>query len=342
MIDRVSVEAVRLLRQSLGNQVLLLAHHYQRPEIVALADSVGDSLQLSRIAERTSAPKVVFCGVHFMGETAAILAPPPTEVYLPEPLAGCPMAEMADVTDLERIFLHLQESLAPRTIVPVTYVNSTAEVKAFTGRNRGAVCTSANASRVLMWARGQGDAVLFVPDRMLGANTAAQIWPEARLLTVDPFEPLPADSELSATDVFLWNGHCHVHTWFNLDHVAEARKAMPQARILVHPECQPEVVQASDGAGSTQYLVAEITSASPGSTLVIGTEINLVRRMAAAFPDRKVLPLASSLCPNMYKTRLDHVERLLSSWPSGCRVEVAPEIAVDARLALRRMLEIVQ
>ncbi len=325
------------LRQGYGDQVLLLAHHYQRPEVVAVADHIGDSYQLAKVAAESSAPKVLFCGVSFMGESAAILAKEGTSVYLPEPTAGCPMADMADPADVASMLRRLAQLMPHRRVLPVTYVNSTAAVKAVTGEAGGIVCTSANAKAALSWALGQSDAVLFLPDQMLARNSARELG-VAPVVSLDPFGPMPPQEALEQARVLVWNGYCHVHTWFSTAHVAAARERFPRARILVHPESPEEVVLASDGSGSTNYLSQQVKEGNPGDIFVIGTEVNLVRRLASTYSDRTVVPLTSSLCPNMYKITLGSVQRLLEEWPESHKVVVPPEVASWARFALERML----
>lgn len=332
-----TVERIRALRKSLGSDVLVLAHHYQRPEIVEVADHIGDSYQLARIAAASSARRVAFCGVSFMGESAAVLAAEGAQVFMPEPGAGCPMADMADPADVERVLAELKSQLPGRIIVPVTYVNSSAAVKAITGREGGIVCTSSNADKAMTWAFQRGDLVLFLPDQMLAINTARRlgIGPVAKL---DPFAPLPESSTLASARVLVWNGYCHVHTWFTAGQIQQARGRFPSARVLVHPECPEEVVMASDGAGSTQYLVKEVENGKAGDVFVIGTEVNLVQRLAMNHPEMTIVPLATSVCPNMYRTTAASLEQLLMHWPQSHRVFVEPGVIQHARLALERML----
>ncbi len=332
-----TIQSILALRKTLGDDVLVLAHHYQRPEIVQVADFVGDSFQLARIAATSHAAKVAFCGVSFMGESAAVLAPEGTQVYLPEPSAGCPMADMADPADVERMLEALRKRLPGRSIVPVTYVNSSAAVKAITGKEGGVVCTSSNARKALTWALERADVAFFLPDQMLASNTARELG-LGPVVRIDPFAPLPSGPALESTRVVVWNGYCHVHTWFTTQHVTQSRQAFPGARVLVHPECPEEVVLAADGSGSTQYLVQQVEQGKPGDVFVIGTEVNLVKRLAMNFPDRTVVPLATSMCPNMYRTTAQSVLNLLREWPASHQVHVDPEVVHDARMALERML----
>lgn len=332
-----STQRLLNLRRPLGDSVLVLAHHYQRPEIVLAADHIGDSFQLARIAASSKARRVAFCGVSFMGESAAVLAPPGTEVYLPEPSAGCPMADMADPGDVERILTALKQTMPTRTILPITYVNSSAAVKAITGREGGLVCTSSNARKALEWTLKRADLALFLPDQMLAVNTAREL-AVGPVVRIDPFGPLPDLEALSNARVAVWNGYCHVHTWFTVAHIADARAQFAGARVLVHPECPEEVVLAADGSGSTHYLVQQVEQGAPGSVFVIGTEVNLVRRLAMLHPDKTVVPLATSMCPNMYRTTPRSLEVLLREWPESHRIQVSVDVISHARTALERML----
>ena len=338
------VDAVRTRREALGSSVLLLAHHYQRPEIVALSDRRGDSYALAREAAASPARHIVLCGVRFMAESAAILARPEQRVWHPNPESGCPMADMALVEDVERAWRILTGLLGDQ-VVPMAYVNSSAEVKAFCGRHGGAVLTSSNVRRALEWAWRQRPVVLFLPDRNLGRNTALAMGVREEQIALwrwrDTTAPAPLD-RLAKAKLVLWDGHCHVHTHFRPEHVRFAREAHPKARVVVHPECDPSVVAIADGAGSTSYLVEQVEKASPGSTIVIGTEENLIVRLANAHPDRKVLPLARSLCPNMFRISPRHVMETLDHLDDGTRppISIPEDVAAEARLALQRMLRI--
>jgi len=329
---------IEALRRRLGRELLLLVHHYQRPEVVCHADHVGDSLELARQASGSTAKVIVFCGVHFMAETASILVSSDQKVLLPDHRAGCPMADMADAADVEQVWQVVRDSVHPRTVIPITYVNSNVELKAFVGRHGGTVCTSSNAGKAFDWARARGDVVFFVPDEMLGTNTA-----HARgirnVVAVSPHEPQTLRNDrLASADVVVWKGYCHVHTHFTVKDVEVARQQYPGARVIVHPECTPEVVDASDSNGSTGFLVEEVRRALPGSTLIVGTEINLVQRLSTMFPDRTVRPLAYSLCPNMYRITPAKVAEVLETRDPRFEVTVSPDVAQEARLALERML----
>jgi quinolinate synthase len=329
---------IEALRQQLGKDLLLLVHHYQRSEVVCHADHVGDSLELARQASRSTAELIVFCGVHFMAETASILVSNNQKVLLPDHRAGCPMADMADAADVQQVWQVVRDSVYPRTVIPVTYVNSNVELKALVGRYGGTVCTSSNAGKAFDWARARGDVVFFVPDEMLGTNTARARGIH-KVVAVSPHEPQTLLSDrLADADVVVWKGYCHVHTHFTVKDVEAARQQFPDARVIVHPECTPAVVDASDASGSTGFLVEEVRNAPPGATLIVGTEINLVQRLQTMFPDRTVQPLAYSLCPNMYRITPAKVAEVLETRDPRFEVTVPPEVAREARLALERML----
>jgi quinolinate synthase len=338
---RATVESVKQARERMGDRLVLLVHHYQRKEIVALADFVGDSYALSRKAAESLSTHVVFCGVHFMAESASILARPGQAVYLPDPHAGCPMADMADPADVETALATLARLAPGRRISVVAYVNSSAEVKAIAGRNNGICCTSSSAIPAMEWARKQGDLVLFLPDFHLGNNTAAQmgIRPVA---TWNPHEENGGltSARVAGASLVLWNGYCHVHTFFTPEHVAAARKRFQGARVIVHPECHRPVVEAADASGSTSAIARIVQTASPGETIVVGTEVNFVARLARDFPWVQVVPLAHSVCPNMYRTTPEKLARVLDTFDERFRVDVDEEVRQDALLALSRMLAI--
>ncbi|MFH2008264.1 MAG: quinolinate synthase NadA [bacterium] len=334
------------LRRELGGRVVILTHHYQRPELVRAGDLKGDSFELSRQAARADAEVIVFCGVHFMAEAAAILCRDDQEVIMPDWSAGCPMADMAPIELVEQAWQRILRAVGDEAeVMPLTYMNSAAAVKGFCGDRGGAVCTSSNAPRAMTWAFEQRPRVLFLPDQHLGRNTARKLGVSAeQVVLYRPRQPDGglSDEELRGAKVILWQGHCHVHTYFRPEHIEAARKAHPDARVVVHPECRAEVVEAADGNGSTSYLVKAVEEAAPGSKTIIGTEINLITRLAEDYPDRTVLPLARSLCPNMFRIEpedlRDALERL-DDWP---RITVAPAVASGARLALDRMLGLPQ
>jgi quinolinate synthase len=328
------------VKQRLGRRLLVLAHHYQRPEVVAAGDVVGDSYEISKKASESDAELIVFCGVRFMAESARILARPDQRVFHPNPWAGCPLADMADPGDATRLHAEIAEIAGP--LAPLCYMNSSAEVKAFTGRNGGSVFTSSNADKAITWGLERSGRVLVMPDEHLGRNTAARLGvPEAEVVLVDPGMPLGgrAPDEIRRGRVFLWKGFCHVHTWFTPGMVAVARARLPGCKVVVHPECPAPVVAAADAAGSTGFIVKYVRDAGPGSVTVVGTELNLVSRLASEWPDRKVVSLSRSLCPNMFRISLGRLAETLRALPDRNEVTVPEAVAADAALALRRMLE---
>jgi len=333
---------IQKVKDALGDRLVILAHHYQRMEVADLGHLLGDSFELARAAAaRPDAERIVFCGVHFMAEAARILASPEQRVFMPDPHAGCPMAEMIDRRDMEAAWARLHQVFDGETLIPITYMNSSAETKAFCGENGGLVCTSSNAEQCFRWAFEQGERILFVPDEFLGRNTAAAIGvPADDVVLYNPHAPAGrlTDDEIRGAKMIVWKGYCHVHAWFTPQHVAAARGAHPGARVVVHPECPPPVVAAADAAGSTRFIVDSVRDAGPGSVVVVGTEINLVRRLARDFPDRKVLPLDPSLCPNMYKTTLPKLAEVLEGFGSEHEITLPSETVAHARVALERML----
>jgi len=332
-------------KDSLGKRLVILGHHYQRQDVIDFADIRGDSLGLSqRAASQTDCTFIVFCGVTFMAESAEVLRQEHQIVQHPNTDAGCPLAEMADVVAAERAWEVVSQAVDASSVIPVTYMNSDAELKAFCGERGGAVCTSSNAPRAFRWALEEGEKLFFFPDEHLGRNTAREIGlPKEKILLWDPALS-PRDPEIekkiAEASLILWKGFCHVHTHFTMDHVKEARRALPDARIVVHPECREEVVLACDAAGSTEYICRYVEEAPEGSTIIIGTEINLVQRLARQYPDKQVHELARSLCPNMFRIGLPDLLWTLDTIGEANRVEVDPEIKAGARKALERMLQL--
>ena len=337
-----ALERIRTAKRELGQDVVILAHHYQRKEVVEQGDFVGDSYQLAKYAAASNARRIVFCGVHFMAEAARILARPEQRVFMPDPRAGCPMADMADARDTVVALTRLREMAGEkRRIIPVTYVNSNADVKAVVGHAGGLVCTSANAPKALQWAASKGDLLFFLPDEFLGTNTANGLG----YLPVARWNPHEADGGLTtdkvrAARVIVWQGYCHVHTYFTPAMVAAARLKYPGCSVVVHPECKPDVVAVADGLGSTSYLVDAVEKTAPGQTVVVGTEVNLVLRLANQYPDRKVVPLEYSLCPNMYRTTPEKLADLLENFDPAREITVPEDVVAGARLALQRMLDL--
>ncbi len=342
-------ECVAALKAQLGSDLVVLGHHYQRDEVIQFADFRGDSLQLARDAARTDARYIVFCGVHFMAETAAILARPHQTVLLPDLEAGCFLADRADLPLVEAAWRDLGRVLdVEREVMPVTYVNSAAALKAFCGAHGGVVCTSANAGKVLEWAFRQRPKVLFFPDQHLGRNTAKRmgIPPEAMLLW-DPRRPLGGHDpdRIRWARLFLWPGWCYVHTRFRPEHVLAWRARDPEVRILVHPECTEEVVDLADEVGSTSYIIRRVQESPPGTKWAIGTEFNLVNRLAREHPEQFIASLSDEphYCRTMNLITLEKLARVLEGLVNGELVNpirVPPEVAEPARRALERMLEL--
>jgi quinolinate synthase len=329
-------------RRRLGGRLAILAHHYQHDDVVRHADHVGDSLELSRMIAELSAEYIVFCGVFFMAETAAILAAPGQKVLIPDASAKCVMSEMAPHGLVEAVAGNLASG--GRGPTPLTYVNSSARVKAVCGRLGGSVCTSANAEVMLDWALEHDRGVLFLPDRMLGANTCDRLGipPEMRLiLDIRQNGALIEPKAARKARVLLWPGRCVIHTKFTPELIRAARQAHPGALVAVHPECPPRTVAAADAAGSTSFLIRYVERAPRGATILIGTEENLVLRLAARHAGEKtVLPLMSSRCSNMAKITEEKLAAQLAGIESATPVTVPDDVREPARLAVTRMLEV--
>ncbi|MDQ1103183.1 quinolinate synthase [Nocardioides zeae] len=348
------VERARAAKEALGDQVFVLGHHYQRDEVIQFADVTGDSFKLARdAAGRPDAPYIVFCGVHFMAESADILTTDAQQVILPDLAAGCSMADMALIGQVEDAWDALVDAGIADDVVPITYMNSSADIKAFCGRNGGAVCTSSNADVALEWAFGQRPEgtgkVLFLPDQHLGRNTAVLQMGIAleECVVWNPHRPnggLTAE-ELRNAKMILWKGHCSVHGRFSAESVDQLRATVPGVNILVHPECRHEVVTRADLVGSTEFIIRTIEAAEPGSSWAIGTELNLVKRLADAHPDKNISFLDRTVCycSTMNRIDLPHLVWALESLVAG---QVPNVISVDAetqewaRVALQRMLDL--
>jgi quinolinate synthase len=338
---------IREVKAELGDRLVILGHHYQRDAVIAFADYRGDSLQLSRQATQTDADSIVFCGVHFMAEVAAILAQPGQHVFIPDPGAGCYLADTATPAAVLGAWAALDAALgdAEREVTPVTYVNSSAALKAFCGRHGGSVCTSGNADAVIRWALAQRPRVFFFPDQHLGRNTA-------RRMGIDPDQMLlwdlrrpPEAERIRAAKVILWPGACNVHQRFRPAHVRAVRERDPEARVIVHPECRAEVVALADDAGSTAHIIREIEAASPGTVWAVGTETRLVRRLDRQHPDQTVEPLADvpPFCATMGQITVDNLAATLDALARDepiHEVTVEAETARWAQVALERMLEL--
>ncbi|MFJ4712189.1 quinolinate synthase NadA [Streptomyces sp. NPDC088785] len=344
------VERARAAKERLGDKVFVLGHHYQRDEVIQFADVTGDSFKLARdAAARPEAEYIVFCGVHFMAESADILTGDDQKVVLPDLAAGCSMADMATAEQVAECWDVLTEAGIAGSVVPVSYMNSSADIKAFTGRHGGTICTSSNAERALNWAFEQGDKVLFLPDQHLGRNTAVRDLGMSLddCVVYNPHRPnggLTAE-QLRAAKMILWRGHCSVHGRFSLESVADVRARIPGVNVLVHPECRHEVVAAADQVGSTEYIIKALEAAPAGSKWAIGTELNLVRRLANRFaPEGKEIVFLDKtvcFCSTMNRIDLPHLVWTLESLADGRlvnRIEVDPETERFAKLALERML----
>ena len=338
-------------RSKLGDTVVVLGHHYQRDEVIKFADFQGDSFKLSQFAaSQKNADHIVFCGVHFMAETADILSGPSQKVILPNLTAGCSMADMAQIDDVLDCWDDLSYVLGDHDgVTPITYMNSTADIKALCGRNDGIVCTSSNAPATFEWAFERGSRVLFLPDQHLGRNTGIKMGIDLDDMIVwNPFKELGGNSEedLVNAKVILWQGHCSVHTRFTVSQIEQAREKYPDVNVVVHPECTMDVVAAADYNGSTEFIKAMIADAPPGSVWAIGTEISMVNRLAAQHPDILVFCLDSVICPcsTMYRIHPAYVSWTLDGLNEGVvvnRIQVDENTAAEARVALDRMLSVV-
>lgn len=342
-------ERIAAAKAQLGPRLVILGHHYQRDEVVKFADYRGDSLKLSRqAASRKEAQYIVFCGVHFMAESADILRDEHQVVILPDQNAGCSMADMASLDHVEVCWDEISSRIKGK-IVPVTYINSTAAIKAFVGRQGGAVCTSSNARKIMEWALARAEKGLFIPDEHLGRNTAYRMGiPLDEMAVWNPHEEMGGLTEEQIRDarVILWKGHCSVHQRFLPQHVERARKDYPGIQIVVHPECRWDVCEMADAVGSTEFIIRKVEEGGPGSKFAVGTEIHLVKRLAQENPDRFVISLddCGCLCSTMYRISPQHLCWVLESLVAGQvvnRIQVDEETRRWARLALDRMLEIV-
>ncbi|WPK10487.1 quinolinate synthase NadA [Lysinibacillus louembei] len=334
------------LKKDLGKKLFILGHHYQKDEVIQFADATGDSLQLAQIsAANKEAEHIVFCGVHFMAETADMLTTSEQHVYLPDMRAGCSMADMADIYQTEQAWPILQQ-LFGDTMIPLTYVNSTAAIKAFTGRYGGACVTSSNAKEMVKWAFSKKQRILFLPDQHLGRNTAFELGvPLENMAVWNPHtQKLETQQSPENIQVILWKGHCSVHEGFTVQHTEMIRQTYPEMRIIVHPECSREVVAAADDAGSTKYIIDTISNAPSGSSWAIGTEMNLVRRIIQQHPDKHIISLNENFCPCLTMNRIDlphllwSLESIADGQPQN-RIQVDENTAIEARSSLERMLK---
>jgi quinolinate synthase len=342
------VDRARAARKALGSSVLVLGHHYQRNEVIEFADITGDSFKLAQEAAKASkVENIIFCGVHFMAESADILTSDNQRVILPDLAAGCSMADMATANQVTKCWDELASIGVAQEVIPVTYMNSSAAIKSFTGEHGGTICTSSNAEAAMKWAFTQGSKILFLPDQHLGRNTAVLslglslndcvLW--------NPWKPMGGltEEQIKKAKVILWRGHCSVHGRFSIDSVNEIRSRVPGVQILVHPECTHEVVQAADRVGSTEKIIKIVEQSPAGSKWAIGTELNLVQRISQNNPDKEIYFLYKDICycSTMNRIDLPHLVWAMESLVSGTvvnQIRVAPEVAKYSKLALERML----
>jgi quinolinate synthase len=335
-------------RSGLGSRALILGHHYQRDEVIQFADITGDSFKLAQAAsEQKSAEFIFFCGVHFMAESADILTSPQQKVILPDLAAGCSMADMATASQVQECWKELEKIGVAETTIPVTYMNSSAAIKSFTGEHGGTICTSSNAQKTMEWALSKGDKILFLPDQHLGRNTAVLslglslddcvIW--------NPWKPMGGltEDEIKNATVILWRGHCSVHGRFTRDSVNEVRTRVPGVNVIVHPECTHDVVTAADVVGSTEKIIQTVSQSAPGSKWAVGTELNLVSRLAANNPDKEVVFLDKTVCycSTMNRIDLPHLVWAMESVLAGHivnHIKVDERVARFSKLALDQML----
>ena len=342
------VERAVAARAALGDRALILGHHYQRDEVIAFADITGDSFKLAQAAAAQSqAEYIIFCGVHFMAESADILTSAAQKVILPDLAAGCSMADMATANQVQKCWEDLTSVGVSATTIPVTYMNSSAAIKSFTGEHGGTICTSSNAKKTMEWALSKGEKILFLPDQHLGRNTAVLslglslsdcvLW--------DPWKPMGGltPEQIRSAKVILWRGHCSVHGRFSVESVSEVRKRVPGVQVLVHPECKNEVVSIADVVGSTEMIIKTVEASPAGSKWAIGTELNLVSRLAKAHPDKEILFLDKTVCycSTMNRIDLPHLVWTMESLVAGHvvnQIKVAADVARFSKLALEQML----
>ena len=337
-------------RKRLGDRVVILGHHYQRDEVIKFADKRGDSFKLSQYAaDQNSAEYIIFCGVHFMAETADILSSVNQKVILPNLTAGCSMADMAQTDDVLDCWDDLKNVIQNETVIPITYMNSTADIKSLCGKNEGIVCTSSNADMAFEWAYEKGDKILFLPDQHLGRNTGVKMGIDLdEMILWNPFKPMGGNSEQSVkkAKLILWQGHCSVHTRFTVSQIEKAREKYNDVNVVVHPECTLDVVNAADSVGSTEHIKTVIEQSAPGTVWAVGTEISLVNRIRDENPDKTVFCLDSVVCPcsTMYRIHPAYLSWVLDGLNEGV---VVNQIKVDqntrkySKLALERMLSLV-
>ena len=335
-------------RQRLGDKAMVLGHHYQRDEVIAFADIRGDSFKLAQAAaDNSKAEFIFFCGVHFMAESADILTTANQKVILPDLAAGCSMADMATASQVADCWQVLEKIGVAKVTTPITYMNSSAAIKAFTGKNHGAVCTSSNAARAMKWAFEKGEKILFLPDQHLGRNTAILSLglSLSDCVVYNPWKPNGGltDDQIKAAKVILWRGHCSVHGRFTMQNIVEVRQKLPGVKVLVHPECQHDVVSNADVVGSTEMIIKTVTQSPAGSKWAIGTELNLVQRLANENSDKQVVFLDKTVCycSTMNRIDLPHLVWAMESLVNGRlvnQIKVKDEVAKYAKVALEQML----
>lgn len=346
--EEILIEKIAQRKNELGDNLLILGHHYQQEAVFQFADLVGDSLKLAAAASKQKTPFIVFCGVHFMAETADILTDDDQTIILPDLRAGCPMADMASSEEVEAAWQDLAAVVPTATIVPITYVNSSARIKAFVGEKGGSVCTSSNAERVLAWALKKGDKVIFFPDEHLGRNSAYALGiPAEKVVIWDREKPLGGNTpaQLEKAQIILWNGYCTVHMQFTAAQVDNWRQKEPGIKVIVHPECSNEVVSKADHYGSTEVIINTIKDSAPGTSWAVGTEINLVNRLRKQYPDKNIHSLSpfQCLCSTMYRIKPGYLLWTLDNIVAGQitnQIKVDKATAESAKLSLNRMLEI--
>jgi len=343
------INRIKTLRKQLGDQLLILGHHYQREEVFAFADVTGDSLKLAQQAAQTTAPYIIFCGVHFMAEMADILTSTEQIVILPDPAAGCSMADMANDEQVSRCWHELSSVINPdEKVTPVTYINSTAALKAFCGEHEGIVCTSGNAKKVMQWAWDKREKILFFPDQHLGENTALTMGiQDEDMIIWDPFQPMGGNNEeaIKRAKLILWKGFCSVHQLFKAEHATTMRNNHPDIQILAHPECSREVCETADFVGSTEVIIQHVQNAPTGSKFAIATELNLVNRLRILHPDKPTWFLSPtvSMCSTMFRTDPVHLCYAMQAILNGegyHQIKVSAEQQSPAHAALQSMLDL--